>query len=527
MSSFDHVADSIPVQDSSSSSSSQPSSPAASSNGNPSSSHCSTPVPTSPIDPKNVKKVSKQSTTKRRPRTSHIWNYSTTNPDDGITLNRDGQEVWICSMCKDRKTTYLLSGGTAAPIRHLARVHKIEPCISHSRPRRSHHAKHHSESSIILSSSANAALYKNDLYQQNFGNPFMPPGMVNGLGHHMQTMVPLIPQQMMAPNHVHPMQQGANSDMEKQYVFPMVIGNGHDDMNVNYSVPTTPMNPEFIQAGSYGYPISSMGHIPGSQYGTQMSSVAHHTIPETQESQHTSHNPAPNNASAIRDPSDSVESVKGRMAPSTSTLNSQTSIQPSERAQGSESPNVSSTPRTNISSNNSSSASAAPSPITPLASYASAVSPQKTQKHEMEVNLEGAFKALVEIVSQYNVPSTLFDSESFKNFCVSLNPSAADALPVLKSKLKHSKPSPSEDSRETPENTQQNFSGNYSYSNSNSGTNNELSNAANMNENSSVVYYNDAGNIQAAWAPPFTSTSGMNETLVAPPSQTYQGGFIW
>lgn len=88
---------------------------------------------------KTVKKVSKGSpsaSAKRRPRTSPIWSYATQDPSQRITLNKNGQEVWICSLCTNKTTSYLLSGGTAAPIRHLLRVHHVQIPPSNSKNRR-------------------------------------------------------------------------------------------------------------------------------------------------------------------------------------------------------------------------------------------------------------------------------------------------------------------------------------------------------------------------------------------------------
>lgn len=87
---------------------------------------------------KSLKKAPKRSpmTTKRRPRTSPIWSYASQDPGQRITLNSKGQEVWICSLCTNKNTSYLLSGGTAAPIRHLLRVHHVHIPPSNSKNRR-------------------------------------------------------------------------------------------------------------------------------------------------------------------------------------------------------------------------------------------------------------------------------------------------------------------------------------------------------------------------------------------------------
>lgn len=114
-----------------------------------------------------AKKVCK-SPAKKRPRTSPIWKYSTADPNESITTNDDGQEIWICSLCTGKKTSYLLSGGTAAPIRHLSRAHNI-PLPQTSKPRR-FHAKHNSESSINIQSSNPSTIFNNVAARVNNSN---------------------------------------------------------------------------------------------------------------------------------------------------------------------------------------------------------------------------------------------------------------------------------------------------------------------------------------------------------------------
>lgn len=338
---------------------------------------------TSALDAKNVSKVSKQSTststttssataaaasiTKRRPRTSHIWNYSTINPEEGITLNHDGQEVWVCSMCKDKKTTYLLSGGTAAPIKHLLRVHKIEPCISaHSRPRR--HGKHNSESSITLSSSTNASLYKNELHAQQY--IVAPPPLLQ------QQLMPLLPPHLLA--------QHQALDLEDQFVFPMTAA------ATAYSLPATPITSEFM-------PSPFVFPMPQQQPQMAMSAATTAAYPMMAGSDCGS---SSNNSTVDTPIMSSDESASS--SPSSTTLKTAATTPASP---GFSSSNIPTDPEMLV----------------------------PTQ--HPEVNVDGAIKSLLEMVIQYDIPASLIESPSFKNFCISLNPNAVSALPSLKSTL--------------------------------------------------------------------------------------------
>lgn len=483
-------------------------------------------IPTTPIDPKNAKKISKQPVTKRRPRTSHIWNYSTTNPEDGITLNKDGQEVWICSMCKDRKTTYLLSGGTAAPIRHLARVHKIEPCLTHARPRR--HTKNLSDS-ILYANNPNTALYKNDIFQHNFGNPFMPPGIIHSIGPaNMPGMVPVMPSHLMQSNPIVSMVAAGPVPHEiatgkESYMFPMMVAGPTES---NYTGSATPLSNEFIN-NPYGMQLQPSMPLSSSQF-TASSAIATTatSVPVLRSENGIIEMPL----SSVPSTETSVENTN------TPKTNISTKLASATKADNLLSSTIS-TPQTHIASTvHGSAVSAISSPGSPLSSY-----PETTNKKQQQqsaqalttatgINIDAAVNAFMEMVSNYEVPASLIDSDCFKRFCTSLNPNAVgdDVFASLKANfrtksLSSTSPTPS---------AQTGAAGsNYTYLSAGVST---TTNGATVDP--SVAMSSDTtnsaqngylNNTATVYSNGFAMTTGLGETLVQPQSQTYQSEFIW
>jgi hypothetical protein len=484
-------------------------------------------TPTTPIDPKNAKKISKQPITKRRPRTSHIWNYSTTNPEDGITLNRDGQEVWICSMCKDRKTTYLLSGGTAAPIRHLARVHKIEPCLSHSRPRR--HTKHLSEPSIMYTNSPNPTLYKNDIYQHGFGNPFLPPGMIHGMGSTgMPGMVQVLPSHLMQSNSMVPIVPSGTAphemtSSEDSYMFPMIVAAGPAESS--YTGPAASISGDFI-SNPYGMqlqpsmPLSSPSYTAPSAIATAVNAVP------VLGPENVFINAQLSSAPSAEASMEKTNTPKTRLCTKSKSV-SKDSSSPSS---------VTSTPQTYITSAAKGSAiSVMSTPESPL-SY-----PEPERKKQQQqsaqalaaatgININGAIKAFMEMVSNYDVPASLIDTDCFKSFCASLNPSAAgeDTFASFKAGFRHKTFSLKSPTPSVPAGVS--VKSNYTYLATGSGTPNSSATGTPLGVNPASTASAQDGylsNNVTVYSNAFAMTAGLGETLVQPQSQVYQSDFIW
>lgn len=482
-------------------------------------------IPTTPIDPKNAKKISKQPITKRRPRTSHIWNYSTTNPEDGITLNRDGQEVWICSMCKDRKTTYLLSGGTAAPIRHLARVHKIEPCLSHSRPRR--HTKHLSESSIMYANSPNPTLYKNDIYQHGFGNPFLPPGMIHGMGPTgMPGMVQVLPSHLIQSGSMVPMVSTGTTpheiaSSEDSYMFPMMVSAG--PVESSYTGSATPMSGDFINNPygmqmQSGIPLSSSSYTAPSAITTAVNAVPvlgpENVFIDAQMSSTPSGEASMENINTPKTRAPTKSFSKDNGSPSSVISTPQTYITPATKG---------------------SVMSVISTPGSPL-SYSKPENNSQQQKSAQAltaatgININGAVKAFMEMVSNYDVPASLIDTDCFKSFCASLNPSAAgeDTFASFKAGFR-SKTFPSKSpTPSVPAGASE--GGNYTYMAAGSSTSNSSAIGTPVCVNSASTGSAQDGylsNNGAVFSTAFAMTAGLGETLVQPQSQVYKGDFIW
>lgn len=282
-------------------------------------------------------------------------------------------------MCTDKKTTYLLSGGTAAPIRHLLRVHKIEPCIpvgaGTSRRRAHGHAKHNSESSITLSAQANASLYKGEMHH--------PHSMMNHLLMGMPMGLP-----MPIPQHHMDME-----DPNQAFVFPNHNG---------YSVPPTPMSdfaPFAFPMPNMPMPMPNMIPMPmaNDYIVTPVQTPSISTLSDESESGLDS---SPKAFRGVLSDGLSPESVdsSATLTPVSSENSTTTMVAPT----------VMPTP-----------ASASPSPSPPI-------------------NVDLAVKSLLEMVLQYDIPPNLIESASFKNFCVSLNPRSTETLPTLKSMLSSS-----------------------------------------------------------------------------------------
>lgn len=66
--------------------------------------------------------------TKRRTRTSPIWEHTSFNNRNDIVLNKDNKVIWRCRYCPQE---YIERGGTGVVFQHLASLHSINLKTSH------------------------------------------------------------------------------------------------------------------------------------------------------------------------------------------------------------------------------------------------------------------------------------------------------------------------------------------------------------------------------------------------------------
>lgn len=307
-------------------------------------------------------------------------------------------------MCKDKKTTYLLSGGTAAPIRHLLRVHKIEPTISPSSgsisgrgsgSRKRGHGKHRSESSITLSAHANASLYKGELLHPGL----MPPGAV---------AMPMMPMGGFAGMHLQQQRQATGAYvLDDQNAVAaaaaagfMFSGYQQHPQAAAFSMPPTPMA-EFIGQHAYtSFPMQmQMMPIPSPATVATSSEYPVTPISITGSGCDSSGSSAHSSPRTVAKPmSTSTYNTCSSPVSVESTSVESTIVTPSSISTSSAGPTVSS----------------CPTPAEPA-------SPPT-------INTDLATKSILEMVLQYDIPASLLDSSSFKTFCQALNPQADDTL---------------------------------------------------------------------------------------------------
>ncbi|KAF5095815.1 hypothetical protein D0Z00_003004 [Geotrichum galactomycetum] len=359
------------------------------------------------VSPNRVIRKHNKNTTKRRPRTSHIWNYSTTNPEEGITLNGDGQEVWVCSICKDKKTTYLLSGGTAAPIRHLSRAHNIEPTPNSSRPRR--HSKQLSQSSINLIETTRATSISSSKKLSFDSNSISTSPM----------------RKRSSISHKHSKSVGDVSARPKNFL--------DFDIDTMDSVPTTPA--ELLTSGTVEFsdPFSTTSALTDTPATPVLLPPARLSLPNSY-----------NTYTALRNSeTNDLPFQLHNLVPHTSLLREQSTnefnlsnlIDREDPLSIPEASNLTS-PLFSVSS----SSSASPenmkltlnSPVSFDMSITDSTVPTTDNNNQhVHVNVESANRALLKMVIDYDVSPSVFQSEIFKSFCDSLNPEASTALPTI------------------------------------------------------------------------------------------------
>ncbi|CDO56137.1 hypothetical protein DV113_003342 [Geotrichum candidum] len=361
------------------------------------------------VSPNRVVKKHSKNITKRRPRTSHIWNYSTTNPEEGITLNGDGQEVWVCSICKDKKTTYLLSGGTAAPIRHLSRVHNIEPTPNSSRPRR--HSKQPSQSSINLIETTRAtSISSSSSKKLSFDTNSISTSPIR---------------KRSSVSHKHSKSVSDASARPKNFL--------DFDIDSMDSVPTTPSELLTSVGVEFSDPFSTTSALTDTPATPVLLPPARLSLPNSY-----------NTYTALRtSETDDLPFQLHNLVPHTSLLSEETTdefnlgitMDPKDPLSIPDE-SVFTSPLSSVSS----SSSASPenmkltlnSPVSfDISATNSTVPAAENNNQHVHVNVESANRALLKMVIDYDVPPSVFQSEIFKSFCDSLNPEASTALPTI------------------------------------------------------------------------------------------------
>lgn len=358
--------------------------------------------------PNRVVKKHNKNVTKRRPRTSHIWNYSTTNPEEGITLNSDGQEIWVCAICKDKNTTYLLSGGTAAPIRHLSRVHNIEPTVNVNKSRR--HSKQLSQSSIDLIKTTTKPTPKKLSLDSN-SISISPNKKKGSVGHKHSKSV-----------------SDAVSRSKPILDF---------DINSVDRVPTTPS--ELLPSVEFSDPFSSSSALNDTPVTPVLLPPARLSLPnsyntytamrngETENRPFQLQSLVPHTSLFSDEPKDKLDT--GYPLDYEDPL----SIPDESNFTSPVSSNSSSTSPENLNL-------MLNSPVSfDLPPANSAVATADSSNQHVHVNVESANRALLKMVIDYDVPPSVFQSEIFKSFCDSLNPEASTALPSINGCLENNR----------------------------------------------------------------------------------------